>query len=284
MDEDGTGHGTNPAASNTSRSRKKKKNRDQFRKKELERKRRAELLAARDRFLRGETAAATAAHVPAHTKELDFKLAAPRYSSGEQMFQYLDARIRSIVVRAVSAASASASASATPYAARLLDAFEDVLVHRKMASDDSRKMVDEVLARPLVIGNGSIRGAGGGGGDDDADDVNNCRNNKTNKGDKKNKKNKGNKVGSMAYRFHFDVNPPPTIQGGNRDNAGFHRLLLHSVCQFHGMVTTSSTTTFACKQSGKKTTERVLTVTGMCRGREHRIVAEACRHVAIESQ
>lgn len=271
VDEDGTGHGTNPAVSN------KKKNRDQFRKKELERKRRAELLAARDRFLRGETAAATAALVPTHTKELDFKLAL-RYSSGEQMFQHLDARIRSIVVRAVSVVSASS----TPYATRLLDAFEDVLVHRKMSLDDSRKMVDEVLARPLVIGDGDI--AGGGGGGVDADAVNNCRNKKANKGDKKNKKKKGNKVGSMAYRFHFDVNPPPTIQGGNRDNTGFHRLLLHSVCQFHGMVTTSSTTTFTCKQSEKKTTERVLTVTGMCRGREHRIVAEACRHVARESQ
>mmetsp|Transcript_15898 Transcript_15898/g.45705 ORF Transcript_15898/g.45705 Transcript_15898/m.45705 type:complete len:146 (+) Transcript_15898:961-1398(+) len=140
-----------------------------------------------------------------------------------------------------------------------------------MTSDDSRRLVDEGLARPLVIG-----GDGASGGNDGNGEQNKSKG-------KKQRKKKGNRVGSTAYRFHFDATPPPTAQGGNGGNggnAGFRRLLLHAVYQFHGMVASSSTSTYPCAQSEKKTTERVLTVTGTCRGREHHIVAEACRHVA----
>mmetsp|Transcript_15897 Transcript_15897/g.45700 ORF Transcript_15897/g.45700 Transcript_15897/m.45700 type:complete len:122 (+) Transcript_15897:961-1326(+) len=120
-----------------------------------------------------------------------------------------------------------------------------------MTSDDSRRLVDEGLARPLVIG-----GDGASGGNDGNGEQNKSKG-------KKQRKKKGNRVGSTAYRFHFDATPPPTAQGGNGGNggnAGFRRLLLHAVYQFHGMVASSSASTYTCIQSPEETTERVPTV------------------------
>jgi len=53
----------------------------------------------------------------------------------------------------------------TSYAARLLNAMEKVLIHRKMSSDGSRGLVDEVLARPWLIGDGAGGVAGDSGND-----------------------------------------------------------------------------------------------------------------------
>mmetsp|Transcript_15899 Transcript_15899/g.45711 ORF Transcript_15899/g.45711 Transcript_15899/m.45711 type:complete len:153 (+) Transcript_15899:961-1419(+) len=77
-----------------------------------------------------------------------------------------------------------------------------------MTSDDSRRLVDEGLARPLVIG-----GDGASGGNDGNGEQNKSKG-------KKQRKKKGNRVGSTAYRFHFDATPPPTAQGGNGGNGG----------------------------------------------------------------
>ena len=281
----------NPAESDASTSRGGSSSRHQNeeracrRRKELERKKRAELLAARDKFLRGETAAAVLNPANESSPSNDES----RFSSGAAMFRHLDPRIRSVVIRAVSSASSSASTSTisspmtvttpTTYAARLLSAMEDVLVHQKMASDESRKLVDEILARPLVVDTGS-------GGDmhadcDESKDDKSSRKGKKNKKDKKtkNRSRNKNKVGSMAYRFHFEAATTNNATAGK--NAGFHRLLLHAVCQFHGMNASSSTCSYrGGEDEGQKTAvDRVLTVTGTCRGREHRIVDEACRYM-----
>lgn len=196
----------------------------------------------------------------------------------------------------------------TTYAAKLLSAMEDVLVHRKMASNESRKLVDQILARPLVVdtcsgGDAHVDGNGDAHVDGDADtndieivdDNSNKKDKKTKKKNKKGKKTKiksknKNKVGSMAYRFHFEATTTSNGPAGNKSegggkNAGFHRLLLHAVCHFHGMNASSSTCSFrGGKDERQKTAmERVLTVTGTCHGREHRIVDAACRYMVEDS-
>ena len=284
---------------NNSRRKKKEVNaRSKQKKKDRERKKqRAELLAARDKFLRGETAGAVLNPADRSSSSNEES----RFSSGTAMFRHLDPRIRSIVIRAVSSTSTSLSSpmtvtTPTTYAAKLLNAMEDLLVHRRMASDESRELVDEVLARPLIMG-----------GDADADVDATEDDNKSTKEDKKmtkkkdkNKKTKDrpkkpknqNKVGSMAYRFHFEGAATNNATAGNNcrgKNAGFHRLLLHAVCQFHGMNASSSTCSYPnnCNlgdgQQNATATERVLTVTGTCCGREYRIVHEACRYMEEES-
>jgi hypothetical protein len=181
------------------------------------------------------------------------------------------------VVEATAAPSSSSSSSSSrpaSYAARLLGAMEEVLVLRKMASAGSRRMVDEVLARPLDVH----------AVDDDPHDVVAQETQGEDRKAKKKKRNgeKLNRVGDRAYRFHFDAKPPSGGGGSNSGgNAGFHRLLLHAVCQFHGMIASSSTTTHV--QDGQRATERVLTVTGTCRGREHRIVDAALRLMQEEA-
>ena len=298
-------------------ARSRQKKREMERKKKQ--KKRAELLAARDRFLRGETAAAAVlVNNPAGSSSSTTNNGkeGSRFSSGATMFRHLDPRIRSIVTRAVASSALStesiSSSSSLPttttttpstYAARLLHAMEDILVHRKMASDESRKLVEEILARPLVVDTSSGDDADGNGNGgkygNDAKDNNSKGKSKKNKKDKKMKtknksRNNNNKVGSMACRFHFEtattknaVAGTNNSSGGGGKNAGFHRLLLHAVCQFHGMNASSSTCSYMDENLGdgrrqKTVTERVLTVTGTCRGREHRIVDEACRYILAE--
>ena len=300
VDNDSAG---NPAESDAPTSRtngRQHEERARRRRKELERKKqRAELLAARDKFLRGETAAAVLNPTGRSSSSNDES----RFSSGAAMFRHLDPRIRSIVIRAVSSAPPASTSTAsspmtvttpTTYAAKLLNAMEDILVHRKMASDESRKLVDEVLARPLVVDTSS----GGGAhvsGNSHANDIeiedakSNKEDKKTRRTKKKDKKTKNhsknkNKVGSMAYRFHFEAASTSNAPAGNNSggkNAGFHRLLLHAVCQFHGMNASSSTCSYRGGEDERQKTamERVLTVTGTCCGREHRIVDEACRYM-----
>lgn len=296
-EEDNLGSGrVGDVIGNNSRRKKTEVNaRSKQKKKDRERKKqRAELLAARDKFLRGETAGAVLN--PADRSNSSNEES--RFSSGTAMFRHLDPRIRSIVIRAVSSTSTSLSSpmtvtTPTTYAAKLLNAMEDLLLHRRMASDESRELVDEVLARPLIMG-----------GDVDADVDATEDDNKSTKEDKKmtkkkdkNKKTKDrpknqNKVGSMAYRFHFEAAATNNATAGNNcrgKNAGFHRLLLHAVCQFHGMNASSSTCSYPnnCNlgdgQQNATATERVLTVTGTCCGREYRIVHEACRYMEEES-
>ena len=62
---------------------------------------------------------------------------------------------------------------------------------------------------------------------------------------------------SKIIKFFFDA---------DSSTGGFHRLLLHGVCQFHSLKATSSTT----RINGKKA--RVLTATGVFSGRDVRLV------------
>ena len=52
----------------------------------------------------------------------------------------------------------------------------------------------------------------------------------------------------QVFRFVFDASP----------NAGFHRLLVHGLCQFHGFKAVSSTS----RRSEEKGTRRILVATG----------------------
>ena len=123
-----------------------------------------------------------------------------------------------------------------------MDAFEDVAVHRRMVppsvrGDPTNDLWSEVLVRPPVV-----KGCGGG-------------------------------RGVHVSHFHFEGRRSSGEGkgrtkggGGMGDRAGFHRLLLHAVCQFHGLSAASGS-----RDGGRV---RVVTVSGSAeggRGREARL-------------
>ena len=71
--------------------------------------------------------------------------------------------------------------------------------------------------------------------------------------------------GNLIARFLFDADSP---------NGGFHRLLLHGVCQFHCLHATSSTTeiNIMVNDSNVRKRARVLTATGTLSGADVRLV------------
>jgi len=229
------------------------------------RRRNIDLLVVRERFLRGENGRdEILVPNPAKKRANNTSSNFIDVPSGEELFNRMEPRIRNVVQRAVISSS---------FAVRVMNAYEDVLVNRRMASTESSTVLEEILVRPVVAKEEKTKS-------------------KTEK--KKSKKSSsrtegenkevgisagGSKVGRMVFHFHF--NPEGT-------NAGFHRLLLHAVCQFHRM-NASSTTVVNRKGDdgggdGTPKKERVVTVTGTCQGRQHSIVEQATQVETINAE
>ena len=186
----------------------------------------ARLVVARDRFLRGEAAG----DVPA---EVRAKGGGAADLLPDWRFDQIEPRLQAVVLRAL---------RTSPLAAAIVDAFEDVAVHRRMVppsvrGDPTNDLWSEVLVRPPVV-----KGCGGG-------------------------------RGVHVSHFHFEGRRSSGEGkgrtkggGGMGDRAGFHRLLLHAVCQFHGLSAASGS-----RDGGRV---RVVTVSGSAeggRGREARL-------------
>ncbi len=67
---------------------------------------------------------------------------------------------------------------------------------------------------------------------------------------------------SVSYRLNDDVYITRFLFDGDSPNGGFHRLLLHGLCQFHGLKAASSTVQITIDQTQGPIQARLLVATG----------------------
>lgn len=226
----------------------------------------------RGRFIRGEVATIAATSTSKSDHWLTDKLSAnssselPFWSDGARMFQRLDKRVRSVLVRACRRGRFIDHGSMLS-AVNILDVFEMYLVSAFGAKDQlSVKMdnsVDVVLSSVLLERPREI-----------------APKNSTNATRKSRGKKKTTDGEVDDTKFHhFDSHNVKKVQflfESTSSKGGFHRLLLHAVCRYHGLRGTSATV--RCDSGGvvgepPDSFARALTVKGpTCLGGKFRIV------------
>jgi hypothetical protein len=78
---------------------------------------------------------------------------------------------------------------------------------------------------------------------------------------------------TVTHRKRDDAYITRFVFDGESPNSGFHRLLLHGLCQFHGLQANSSTLELTIQGSATSTTQaRLLTATGTLSGADVRLV------------
>ena len=222
------------------------------------RRRNIDLLVVRERFVSGEIGRDEVLVPNTVKKSANNNSNIVDVPSAEELFNRMEPRIRNVVKRAV---------ISSPFAVSVMSAYEDVLVNRMMASTESNTVLEVILVRPVVMKEEESSKS-------KRDKKKSKSNSSRNEDERKEDSNKGggSKVGRIVFHFHFDA---------EGTNAGFHRLLLHAVCQYHGMHASSTTVVNGkCDDGGDggaPNKERVLTVTGTCKGRQHSIVKQAMK-------
>mmetsp|Transcript_22386 Transcript_22386/g.33479 ORF Transcript_22386/g.33479 Transcript_22386/m.33479 type:complete len:527 (+) Transcript_22386:162-1742(+) len=215
-----------------------------------------DLSIVKEKFLRGEVAATSTTTTTTHSKRKK-----ETYTNGNTMYNQIDVRLRKVLSRALQNSKDSEN-----NAEKVICAFESLLTSLKAdeqmkrkkdnaeEAEKGRKEREEVL-KDVLLRLPSISWK------------------EHSKKEKKHEEDEHISKKTLVAQFVFDA----------KGKGGFHRVLLHAVCQFHGLHA-HSTTTSVTTEGGKDSKARMLTVTGKCHGRKFRLVDYAVPQPTLEEE